>query len=108
MNMEYLGGISGEGALMQHGKDLGRACYDFDGFFTPHTGITCNGELRCSASMLAAILDRAGLQLQTDDGRLLDLQVSDKTIFPSREAVHVDVRGQLPEEKGDWRRRPDA
>ena len=106
--MDYLGNISGEGELIQHGKDLARAYYDFDGYFTKHAGVTCNGELRCSAEVLGAIFGLASLQLRTDDGRLLELQFSSKSIDPSQETVHVDVRGRLPEEKREWRRRPNS
>ena len=103
--MEYLGGISGEGTLVQQGKDIARAYYDFDGYLTQHAGVTCNGELRSSASILGAIFGLADLQLRTDDGRLLELRISSKTVDRLAEAVHVDVRGQLPEKKREWRRR---
>ncbi len=103
--MEYLGGLSGEGTLVQQGKNIARAYYDFDGYLTQHAGVVCNGELRSSAGILGAIFALADLQLRTDDGRLLELQISSKTIDRLAEAVHVDVRGQLPEEKRKWRRR---
>ena len=46
---------------------------------------------------------RIGVQLLTDDGRLLDLKSSEKELRPGADAAHVDVTGDLPRSPGDWR-----
>ena len=104
--MEYLGGISGYGTLVQHGKDIARATYDFEGYQTKHAGITCCGEIVSSPGVLAAIFGLADIQLRTDTGRLLEIRFSGKTLKPSQDFAHVDVRGDIPGHKREWRRRP--
>ncbi len=89
--MEDRGGISGEGTLVQRGKDLARAFHDLDGYLTRNSDLTCNSELRCSARVLGAIFQLANLQLRTDDGRVLELQSSCMPAVPSQDAVHVHV-----------------
>jgi hypothetical protein len=67
--MDHPGGISGEGALVQHGKDLVRAYHDFDGYIIWHAGAAGNGELRCSAQLLGAIFELASLRCEPTPGR---------------------------------------
>lgn len=104
--MEYLGGISGNGTLVQHGKDIATATYDFEGYQTKHAGITCCGEIRSSPGVMAAIFGLTDIQLRTDAGHLMELKFSGKTLKPSQEFAHVDVRGDIPGQKREWRREP--
>jgi hypothetical protein len=101
--MQYLGGLSGSGVLKRNGKDVARALYDFDGYFSKHGGITCSGEIQVEPDALTGIFGLNGLQLLTDDGRLLELRCSGKKIGPSGDVAHVDVSGQLPATEQEWR-----
>lgn len=104
--MDYLGTIKGQGTIIRDDKHIARARYDFDGFHTRHGGVTCNGEIQTTASALGTIFGHRGIQLQTDDGRVLEIRFSGKSIGSGQEAAHVDVRGQIPgDKKREWRRR---
>jgi hypothetical protein len=103
--MHYLGGISGNGVLMCDGKEVARASYDFDGYLRPPTGVVSSGEIRLSASALKDVFGRGGVQIRTDDGRLLDLRFSEKKFDSAAGAAHVDVTGDLPPASAqNWRR----
>ena len=79
---------------------------DFDGYHTRHGGVTCSGEILTSSAALGSIFGHMGIQLQTDDGRVLEIRFSGKSIEAGQEAAHVDVRGQIPGgKKREWRRR---
>ncbi len=106
--MEYLGGITGDGTLVQHGKDIARATFDFEGYQTKHGGVTCCGEIGSSHDVLAAIFGLTDIQLRTDAGSLLEISFTGKTLKPSQEFAHVDVRGDIPGHKREWRGRPGA
>jgi hypothetical protein len=97
--VDYLGGISGTGTLKCDGEVITRASYDFDGFFTKRLGVTSSGEIHLSAAILQEVFGRKQVQILTDDGRLLDLRFSEKTLSPTSEGAHVDVTGELPP---DW------
>ena len=99
----YLGRISGTGNVRIGGETVARASYDFDGFATPHGGVTGSGELILAPSDLAAVFGHAGVQLLTDEGRLLDLKFSEKDLPPAADAAHVDVSGELPRSPAEWR-----
>ena len=99
----YLGRLAGAGSVRIGGETIARAAYDFDGFATPHGGVTGSGELRLTASDLEAVFGRPGVQLLTDDGRLLDLKFSESTLPAAAEAAHVDVSGDLPRSPAEWR-----
>jgi hypothetical protein len=101
--MRYLGGISGGGVLKCNGEEIARASYDFDGFFKERFGVTCCGEIQASASALRDVFGRKGVQLLTDDGRLLDLRFSEKELFAASDVAHVDVTGELPTTPQTWR-----
>jgi hypothetical protein len=101
--MHYLGGISGSGVIKCDGEGVARATYDFDGFFHKTTGVTGSGEIRLSAAVLKNLFGRKNVQLFTDDGRLLDLKFSERTLPSASEAAHVDVTGDLPNPRS-WRR----
>ncbi len=68
----YLGRIAGAGSVRIDGETVARASYDFDGFATPRGGVTGSGELRLKPSDLEAVSGKPGVQLLTDDGRLLE------------------------------------
>jgi hypothetical protein len=101
--LHYLGGISGSGILKCEGEEIARATYDFDGFFHKTAGVTGSGEIRLPAQALRGVFGRQGVQLFTDDGRLLDLRFSEKTLPSASDSAHVDVTGDLPDPP-NWRR----
>ncbi|WP_026606786.1 hypothetical protein [Methylocapsa acidiphila] len=94
--MRYLGGLTGRGVLKHNGDEIARVSYDFDSFFKKSAGVTSCGELQASAAALKDVFGRKNIQLLTDDGRLLDLRFSEKTLPPSSNVAHVDVIGDLP------------
>jgi hypothetical protein len=101
--MRYLGRISGVGVLQCNGEHIARASYDFDGFFKDPVGVTCCGEIQLSAAVLKDVFGRRDVQLLTDEGRLLDLTFSEKTLLSESDVAHVDVTGELPATPGNWR-----
>jgi hypothetical protein len=101
--MQYLGGISGNGVLVLDGKDVATAYYDFDGFLRPSKELVSCGEIRLAARALKEVFGRANLQIRTDDGRLLTLKFSEKTLNSAADAASVDVSGDLPPAP-HWRR----
>jgi hypothetical protein len=101
--VRYLGRITGAGSVRIGGETVARAAYDFDGFAAPRGGVMASGELRLAPSDLAAVFGRLGLQLLTDDDRLLDLKFSEKELPAATDAAHVDVSGDLPRSPSEWR-----
>jgi len=100
--MRYLGGISGRGALMSNGIKIGRASYDFEGFFQDPIGVTSCGEVRLAFPALKTVFGRADVQLLTDDGHLLDLRFSYREFPSTTGAAHVEVTGDLPGAPQNW------
>ncbi|MFZ0557886.1 MAG: hypothetical protein WAN31_03185 [Methylovirgula sp.] len=101
--MQYLGGISGNGVLVCDGKDVAAAYYDFDGFLRPSKEVVSCGEIRLTARTLKEVFGRGNVQIRTDDGRLLNLRFSEKTLNSAADAASVDVSGDLPAPP-HWRR----
>jgi hypothetical protein len=99
----YLGRIAGAGSVRIDGEAVARADYEFDGFAAPHGGTMGSGEITLAPSDLEAVFGRLGVQLLTDDGRLLDLKFSEKTLAPATDVAHVDVSGDLPRSPAEWR-----
>ena len=99
----YLGRIAGAGSVTMGGETVARASYDFDGFAAPDGGVVGSGELNLAPSDLEAVFGRLGVQLLTDDGRLLDLKFSEKELRPETDAAHVDVSGDLQRSPAEWR-----
>ena len=99
----YLGRMSGAGSVRIDGETVARADYEFDGFAAPFGGAVASGEITLAPSDLDAVFGRLGVQLLTDDGRLLDLKFSEKTLSPATDAAHVDVGGDLPRSPEEWR-----
>jgi hypothetical protein len=96
LDMHYLGGLSGIGILICKGREIAPAAYDFDGFLRPTREVVSCGEIRLAASVLEDVFGHANVQIRTQDGRLLDLKFSEKTLDRTAEAAHVDVTGELP------------
>jgi hypothetical protein len=103
VTMRYLGKISGSGMLTCDGEQLARASYDFDGYFRKPMGVTSCGEIRMPASVLKDVFWRHRVQLLTDDGRVLDLRFTEKSLPSDSDVAHVDVTGGLPATPQYWR-----
>jgi hypothetical protein len=88
---------------MRDGETVARACYDFEGFIRPRGGVMSSGEISLSPSDLKSVFGRLGVQLLTDDGRLLDLRFSDKELRYANDVAQVDVTGDLPGSSAEWR-----
>jgi hypothetical protein len=101
--VRYLGRISGSGMLKCDGEDLARTTYDFDGYFRKPMGVMSSGEVRLAAAVLKDVFWRNGVQLLTDDGHLLDLRFTEKTLPVDADVAHVDVTGGLPTAAKYWR-----
>lgn len=100
--MRYLGRLHGHGVVTRMGRDVGRASYDIDGFAVHPRGITGSGEIRLPPADLASVFGRRDVHLRTDDGRLLDLRFSDKSLREGSVVAHVDVGGELPTATEAW------
>ncbi|MER2604390.1 MAG: hypothetical protein ABTQ29_01005 [Siculibacillus sp.] len=100
--MRYLGRLTGHGVVTLDGNDVARAAYDIDGFTRPPGGVTGSGEIRLDAAALQSVFGRRGVHLRTDDGRLLGLRFSEKTLRPDVDVAHVDVSGDLPATAVAW------
>jgi hypothetical protein len=101
--MQYLGRIAGSGQLIRDGETVGRASYEFEGFMRPRGIIVGSGEISLAPSELKAVFGRPGLQLRTDDGRLLNLRFSEKELRLANGVAEVEVTGDLPGSLADWR-----
>jgi len=101
--MQYLGRIVGEGVLTCNGEAVVRVAYDFEGFSRPGGQLTSSGEIEAPAAGLQAVFGRPGVQLLTDDGRLLDLKFSQKSLSAGSGVALVEVSGDLPKSKENWR-----
>lgn len=103
--MQYIGRIAGSGLLTHDGKAVARASYDFDGFIKPRGGVMSSGEISLAPSDLKSVFGRLGVQLLTDDGRVLDLRFSERELRAANDVAHVDVTGDLPSARASWRGR---
>ena len=101
--MRYLGRIAGSGLLMREGVTVGRTSYDFEGFVRQRGPILSSGEISLSPSDLKNIFSRPSIQLLTDDGRLLNLRLSDKELRHTSDVAQVEVSGDLPRTSAEWR-----
>lgn len=88
--------------LKYNDKDVARTAYDFELFFKKPVGVTSCGEIRPAVGVLKEVFGRKGVQLLTDDGRLLDLAFSEKVLLPASSVAHVDVTGDLPAAPRNW------
>ena len=65
-------------------------------------GQTSSGEIRLPSADLKSLFGVEGLQLLTDDGRLLDLKFAAKELTSLSESLHVDITGGLPATPAGW------
>ncbi len=93
--LRYLGGSSGSGVLKRPGAQVARAAYDFETYSKKPAGVASSGEIRLSATALESVFGCDGLQLLTDDGRLLNLAFAEKKLPADSEVAYVDVTGEL-------------
>ena len=100
--MRYLGRLHGGGVLTCGDMKVARADYDFDGFLAKPGYVTSAGEISASPETLKKVFGRNGVQLQTDDGRVLNLRFTEKRLSVGSEAASVDVAGDLPP-AAEWR-----
>ncbi|MEE4239746.1 MAG: hypothetical protein V2I51_23745 [Anderseniella sp.] len=101
--MKYLGTLAGGGSILQDGVEITRVQFKFDGYSTSYAGVVCNGEVVMSAEMLKTLFPMRTMQLRTDEGRILELRLSESKLGPGQEAAHVDVRGEIPgNDKRQW------
>jgi hypothetical protein len=101
--MRYLGRIAGDGVLLRDGQAIARASYDFEGFAGPRGDNLCSGEIILTRTALESVFGAAGVQLRTDNGRLLDLRFSEKALGRTAVMAQVEVTGQLPGSQAEWR-----
>ena len=76
--MQYLGRIAGSGLLSRDGETVARASYDFEGFLRPRGIVVSSGEISLTPADLKTVFGRPGVELRTDDGRLLRLRFAEK------------------------------
>lgn len=101
--MRYIGGMTGQGTLKSEGENVARVSYDLDGFSQGAAGVTGSGEILLPSSACKSLLGVNGLQLQTDDGKLLDLKLAAKDLASQGDSLHVDIIGGLPTTRTGWR-----
>jgi len=88
---------------MRDGKPVVRASYDFEGFSRLRGAVMSSGEIILPPAALKIVFGRLGVQLLTDDGRLLDLRFSNKELRQGDDAALVEVSGDLPASPAEWR-----
>jgi hypothetical protein len=103
--LRYLGGISGNGFVQHNGENIAAATFDLDGYFRPNLGVTGSGEIQLSGDVLKSLFGRTDLQLLTDQGLVLELRFSDRTLREASEVAAIDVTGQFPTAPEAWRSR---
>jgi hypothetical protein len=101
--MRHLGVLRGTGTLRCGGSVLGTVDYEIDGFSTKPGEVVGSGEIRMAPAELETAFGRNGLELTTDDGRVLQVRFSGGRRDRSSGAAHADILGGLPAED-EWRR----
>ncbi|HEX9329656.1 MAG TPA: hypothetical protein VF915_24225 [Reyranella sp.] len=102
-SIQFLGRLSGAGALACDGEDMGRATFEIDGFRTRTGEVVGSGEIRMIPAELDRAFGRTNLTLTTDEGRVLAVRFSGKRHNASENAAHADITGDLPAAK-HWQR----
>ena len=102
-SIQFLGRLTGGGALACDGEAMGRATFEIDGFRTRTGEVVGSGEIRMIPAELDHAFGRTNLTLTTDDGRVLAVRFSGKRHNASENAAHADITGDLPAAK-HWRR----
>ena len=101
--MQYLGRIAGSGVLSRDGETVARASYEFEGYLRPRGIVVSSGEISLSPADLKSVFGRPGVQLRTDDGRLLQLRFAEKELRLANGVAEVEVTGDLPGSSAEWR-----
>jgi hypothetical protein len=101
--MQYLGRIAGSGLLSRDGATIARASYEFEGFLRPRGIVVSSGEISLSPADLKTVFGRPGVELHTDDGRLLHLRFAEKELRLAKGVAEVEVTGDLPASSAEWR-----
>ncbi len=101
--MRWLGKLVGHGVLSCDGETIGRVAYDFDGYAQGPRGISSSGEIRLPSPELRSVFGRRGVELVTDEGRVLGIRFTDKGLRADLDVAHVDVTGDLPATEQQWR-----
>ena len=101
--MQYLGRIAGSGLLSRDGETVARASYEFEGFLRPRGIVVSSGEISLAPADLKTVFGRPGVQLHTDDGRLLHLRFAEKELRLANGVAEVEVTGDLPGSSAEWR-----
>lgn len=101
--MRHLGALRGSATLECKGESFGRATYEFDGYLMKPGEIVASGEVRMDAGALADAFGRNDLKLRSDDGIVLSIRFSGKSLPPGKTVAHADAREGLPPER-EWRR----
>jgi hypothetical protein len=102
----YLGGLSGRGCIVQHGKTITSATFDLDGYVSAAEGVSACGEIRLRAEILKGLFGSGDLQLLTERGQVFEFGFSDSILPPASCAAHIDVTGLV--DPDDWSRRQAA
>lgn len=102
-SIQFLGRLTGAGALTCDGEAMGRATFEIDGFRTRTGEVVGSGEIRMDPAELDHAFGRTNLTLTTDEGRVLAVRFSGKRHNASENAAHADITGDLPAAK-HWRR----
>jgi hypothetical protein len=105
-NMRYLGRLAGNGMLIRNGDTLANVSYELEGFLGPRGAIMSSGEIIVSPTVLKTIFGTRGVQLHTDDGRLLELRFTEKELRCAGGIAQVEATGNLPATPAEWRARP--
>lgn len=98
--MKYLGSISGRGVLQHNGVQIADATYELEGYVQRAGSVTGSGEIGLAPAALQSVVEQPNLQLLTSNGRLLDINFSDKKIRAG-DHIQVNVSGDLAAES-DW------
>lgn len=101
--MRHLGVLRGSGTLSCGGVVLGSAGYEIDGFCTKPGEVVGSGEISMAPAELSNAVGRRGLELATEDGRVLALRFSGGRLNARAGVAHADILGGLPAED-EWRR----
>lgn len=95
--------MRGSGTLASADETIGTADYELDAYVMRPGSVVASGELRVDASVPRSAFDRRGLNLVTEDGRVLPLRFTGKPSDRHGQIAHVDISEGLPDEK-EWRR----
>jgi hypothetical protein len=87
---------------LRDGDVVARASYDLEGYIGRRGALVGSGEIETPPTVLESIFAVRGLQLRTDDGRLLDLKFSGKELPSATGVAQVEVSGDLASAPAEW------